>query len=516
MLSKKIYVELISPRLGDNLADLERLLTALPVSASHVSVPLDMLRRLPEMLRAADWRVTAVFGRTEGGWRLQEVEPGDTTARHFGLAVDAGTTTIAVAVIDLTSGATLAAASGENMQTGVGEDILTRILYADEPGGLGRLQGLLTESINRVAADAAARAGIGLHEITAVAVGANTTMMHFLLGLDPSRICREPYVPVASAPGLFQAADLRLAAHPEAVVYCLPGVGSYVGGDTVAGILVSGMHEQEEVSLFVDIGTNGEVVTGNREWLTAAAGAAGPAFEGGVVGHGMRAGPGAVVRVRINPRTHRAEYRVMSECKARGLCGSAVVDSLAGMLVAGIIDRAGRFRDGREAFVVVPAGESESGTDVVITRQDIKNFLKTKGAVNAALETLLAAVGLKLQEISWLYVAGAFGEHLDVEAAVTIGLYPDLPRDRIVLLGNSSLEGAKRALVSEEARRDLTEICRRVTYFELNTSAEFMARFAGSQFFPHTDISLYPSVEKKLRATGILEVESRRPEAGNS
>lgn len=436
---------------------------------------------------------------------MQELEAGDTTTRHFGLAVDAGTTTIAAAVVDMTSGATLAAASGENMQTALGEDILTRILGAGEPGGLGRLQGLLAESINKAAAQAAAGAGIRAHEITAVAVGANTTMTHFLLGLDPTRICREPYIPAANAPGLLQAAELGLAAHPEAVVYCVPGVGSYVGGDAVAGVLVSGMHNRKEVSLFVDIGTNGEVVAGGRDWLVAAAGAAGPAFEGGVVRHGMRAAPGAVVRVSIDPQTHRVDYRVRGGGKAGGLCGSAVVDSLAGMLLAGIIDRAGRFRDGREKFVVVPAREAESGADIVITQQDIRNFLRTKGAVNAAVETLLEAVGVKVQEISRLYAAGAFGKHLDVEAAVTIGLYPDLPRDRIVLLGNSSLEGARRALVSEQARRSLKNICGRVTYFELNASADFMARFAGSRFFPHTDLALYPSVEKKLRASGIIK-----------
>ncbi|MEW6446705.1 MAG: ASKHA domain-containing protein [Bacillota bacterium] len=505
LLSKKLHVKLRPPHLGDNLADCDRLLSALPHAAGEVKVPLGVLRRLPEILRTADWRVTAVLGRMEGGWLLQGVEPGDTTACHYGLAVDAGTTTITAAIVDLTSGTTLATASGENMQTGIGEDILTRILLAEEPGGLGRLQGLLVESINKVAGEAADEAHICIRKVTAVAVGANTTMVHFLLGMDPTYICREPYIPVANAPSLFRAADLGLSVHPEAVVCCLPGVGSYVGGDAVAGILVSGMHNREETSIFVDIGTNGEVVIGGKEWLVAAAGAAGPAFEGGVVRHGVRAGPGAVVRVKINPRTHRVEYRVAGEGKARGLCGSAVVDSLAGMLLAGIIDRAGCFRDGREAFVVVPARETELGNDIVITQQDIKNFLRTKGAMNAALETLLSAVGVRLQEIGRFYAAGAFGEHLDVEAAVTIGLYPDLPRDRIVLLGNSSLKGAKRVLVSEEARRDLTEICRKVTYFELNASADFMVRFAGSQFFPHTDITLYPSVEKKLRAAGILK-----------
>lgn len=503
MLSKKLYVELSPPRLGDNRADVERLLAALPADSGAVSVPLNVMRRTSGILRESDWRVTVTLGRTGGGWRLLALEPGDTTGRQYGLAVDAGTTAIAAAIVDLVSGKTMAAAAGENMQTPAGEDILTRILAAEE-AGLAELQVLLLESINRIAEEAASDAGVSLTEVTSVAVGANTAVIHFFLGLDPSRICREPYIPVVNNPGFLRAGDLWLAVHPEAVVYCLPGVGSYVGGDAAAGILVSGMCRENETALFMDIGTNGEMVIGNRDWLVAAAGAAGPALESGVVRQGMRAGPGAVEHVCIDPRTKAVEYRIMDGGRAKGLCGSAVVDALAGMLTAGIIDRAGRFRDGREAFVIVPASETESGADIVISQQDIKSFLKTKGAVNAAMETLLAAVGVEPAEIGRFYAAGAFGENLDVEAAVTIGLYPDLARERIGLLGNTSLEGARRALVSEEARRELEEICRRVTYFELNVNADFMNRFAGSRFFPHTDISLYPSVEKKLKEAGLL------------
>ncbi len=503
MLSKKIYIEVAPPRLEDNRADYERLLAALP-DHRVTGVPLDLLRRLPGILRAAGWRVTVTLGRTNGGWMLQAVEPGDSAGRQFGLAVDAGTTTISASVVDLVAGRVLASAVGENAQAGEGEDILTRLHAAGEPGGVSRLRTVLMNSVNRVAGEAANAAGVAAQEITAVAVGANTTMTHFLLGADPAWICREPYIPAVNSPGVQSAGSMGLAVNPEAVVYCIPGVGSYFGGDAVAGILVSGLHRQEEVSLFVDIGTNGEMVVGNREWLVAAAGAAGPAFENGVVRQGMRAGPGAVERVWIDPRTHRAAYTVMGGGKPRGLCGSAVVDVLAGMLLSGIIDRGGHFCDGREAFVVVPGSEAEYGEDVVITRQDIKNFLRTKGAVNAAVETLLSAVGINTGEIRNFYAAGAFGEHLDVEAAVTLGLYPDLPRERIRLLGNTSLEGARRALLSEDKRRELEEIRRRVTYLELNVSTEFMARFTGSRFFPHTDISLYPSVAKKLRAAGLL------------
>lgn len=504
MLSKKFCVTLSPPHLGDNRADATRLLAALPVDGS-VAIPLAVLCRISEPLRTGGWRVTAALGRTKCGWRLQDVEPGDTTARHFGLAVDVGTTTVAVAIVDLSAKRKVAVATEENRQVSVAQDILTRLWTAAEPDGRAMLQSLITETINEATAAAAAEAGIHPQEITAVAVSANTGMVHLLLGLDPSRIYCEPYIPVVTAPDLLRAQDLGLAVHPEAVVYFLPGVGSYVGGDAIGGVLVSGLHQQEEIGLFVDIGTNVEMVLGNREWLVAAAGAAGPALEGGVVAQGMRALPGAIKRVHIDPDTQRVTYEVIGGGKPRGICGSGVVDALAGMLLSGIIDRAGHFRDGRNAFLVAPGSETVTGQDIAITQQDIKNFLRTKGAVNAAVETLLAAVGLNPREIARFYAAGAFGTHLDVEAAVTLGLYPDLPRDRIVSLGNSALESARLALLSEEVREELRTIIAQITYIELNANADFMARFAGSQFFPHTDISLYPTVAEKLRAAGLLK-----------
>jgi len=503
-LTRKVLLQLEPPRLGLNQADADRLADALArVVGGTPDIPLGVMRGIPAVCRDGEWRVTATLGRTEQGWRLVTVEPGNTVARHFGVALDFGTTTVAAQLVDLATANVLGTAADRNGQVSFGEDILTRIHHAGTPEGLRELQRAALDTVNDLVDRLARAAGITGHAVTAVAVAANTTMVHLLLGLDPSRICREPYIPVVNRPGFLRAGEIGLAVHPEAVVYCLPSVGSYLGGDAVGGILVSGMHRGPELSLFVDIGTNGEIVLGNKEWLVACAGAAGPALEGGVVRAGMMALPGAIERVRIDPRTRRVTYRTIGDLPPLGLCGSGLVDCLAEMLLAGIVDRSGRFTDGADRFTVVPARESGTGRDIVITQTDIANLLRTKAAVTAALETLLDAVGCRLQDIACFYAAGAFGQHLDVESAITIGLYPDLPRDRIVRLGNSALEGARRVLLSSSDLREVEEIARRITYFELNVNQEFMQRFAGSRFMPHTDLDLFPTVKARLAARGL-------------
>ncbi|MGO0122438.1 ASKHA domain-containing protein [Desulfothermobacter acidiphilus] len=504
MLTRKFSLEVPRPRPGDNLADTERCLAALPFK--DVETTLSALRHLPETLRRGNWRVTVTLGaRTGGGWRLLAVEPGDTTASHWGVALDGGTTTLAASLVDLKTGEVKVTSSGLNRQIEVAEDLLTRLQLSGEPEGRERLIRLFRESVNWLLQELAFQAAISSQEITALAFSGNTAMTHFFLGLDPSRLCQEPYLPVVNRPGYHRNNEgLHLALHPEAVIYCLPSVGSYLGGDALAGILVSGIHRQEAVSLLVDIGTNAEIVLGNREWLIAAAGAAGPALEGGVMAAGMRAAPGVIERIRVDPITGAIDYHP-PKGKVKGLCGSAVVDLLAGLLLAGIIDRAGRFTGERDYLEIVPASATATGEPLILSQQDVKNFIRTKGAVTAAVETLMGAVGIRPQELEYFLVAGAFGEHMDVEAAVTLGLYPDLPRERLLALGNTSLAGARLALLAQEARQELEDLSQRITYVELNASKEFMDRFTGGQFFPHTDLSLYPTVRQRLLTLGLLK-----------
>ena len=285
-------------------------------------------------------------------------------------------------------------------------------------------------------------------------------------------------------------------------------MGSYVGGDVIAGILVSAMHKRQEVSLLVDIGTNGEIILGNSDWLVACAGAAGPALEGGVVASGMRAEQGAVDKVCIN-QNGVVDYHVIGggqrRCEAAGICGSGLVDCLAELLLAGIIDRSGRFVDGRQSLIVVPASESVNGKDIVITQTDIDNIMRTKGAVNAAVEVLLESVGCAMEDVRHFFAAGAFGKHLDIESAVTIGLYPDLPREKMIQLGNSSLEGARQALLSADKLQEAEEITSKITYFELNANQSFMNKFVGCKFFPHTNLEYYPTVRARLAERGLLQ-----------
>ncbi|HUW66336.1 MAG TPA: ASKHA domain-containing protein [Spirochaetia bacterium] len=503
-LSRKVLLSVPPPSLADNRADRERVAEGLVGNQVGLEIPLDILREFPSVLRQGNWQVTATLGRYRDRWRLAGLEPGDTTARHFGLAIDLGTTTVVAYLVDMGTGRVLDTAAGYNAQIALGEDILTRIQTGSAETGLLSLREAALVTVNGLISQLAQNNHIPPAGFAAAVVAGNTSMIHFLLGLDPARICLAPYSPAANRPGCFSAGEAGLAIPPNAPVYFLPGVGSYVGGDIVAGILASGLHRRSEISLFVDIGTNGEMVLGNRDWLVACAGAAGPALEGGVAGAGMRAEAGAIERVSIDPDSGRVSYVTIGGDKPRGLCGSGLVDSMAELLLAGIIDRSGRFRDGRRSFSLVPAADSATGRDITITQTDLNNLLRTKGAVNAALEYLLESVGLPMQAIERFYAAGAFGQYLPLESAVTIGLYPDLDRRRMVRLGNSSGEGARLVLISRRKLREAEELAGKITYFELNASDVFMQKFVGSRFLPHTDLSLFPSVREKFAKRGLL------------
>lgn len=493
-LTRKVFLSLTPPSPRDNRADVDQVRQMLERSYDNVLVPLALMRKIPSLCRGANWQVTATLAEIGQGWKLIELEPGDTTTEQFGLAIDIGTTTVVVYLIDLCDGKVLNHAADYNAQISMGEDILTRIRQALEPGGLDRLQKAVLETLNRLI-KVLCPLPTETQKITAVAIGANTTMIHLLLGLNPASICRDPYTPSVNNPGLIPAGEIGIDINPLAPVYCLPSIGSYLGGDVIGGILVSGMHKQADVSLFVDIGTNGEIVMGNEDWLVACAGAAGPALEGGVTAFGMRAEPGAVDHVSIDKKTGRVQYTTLDKMPARGICGSGLVDTLAELFLDGIIDRNAHFEKGREAYVIVPAKETALGEDIVVTQIDINNFMATKGAVNAATDLLMENVGCDWQGLSRFYAAGAFGQYLPIESAITIGLYPDLPRTSIVRLGNSSGEAARQVLLSRSKRLEAEAIAAKVTYFELNANTTFMEKFRGSKFLPHTDLARYPSVK---------------------
>jgi uncharacterized 2Fe-2S/4Fe-4S cluster protein (DUF4445 family) len=336
-------------------------------------------------------------------------------------------------------------------------------------------------------------------------------MGHLLLGLSPRQLCRAPYVPAANRFPVASAGELGIGVDPAAPVLLLPNVGSYVGGDALAGVLVAGMHEREEVSLLVDIGTNAEIVVGNRDFLLVGAGSAGPGLEGGVVRHGMRAAPGAIERIAVDPATREPSWSVIGGGAPRGMCGSALIDLVAGLFLAGVIDARGKFVappagprvracDGGACYVVAEAAASGTGAPLVLTQGDLDNLLLSKAAMYAMLTVMTGAAGVGFADLAGFAIAGAFGAYVDAAQAVAIGMVPDLPLERFCLLGNSSLAGAKRALLSRAALAEVERIGRMTTYVEMNTSEEFMGRFTAARFLPHTDLDLFPTVRARLAA----------------
>jgi uncharacterized 2Fe-2S/4Fe-4S cluster protein (DUF4445 family) len=348
-------------------------------------------------------------------------------------------------------------------------------------------------------------AGIPVESVYAMGLAGNTAMTHLFMGLCPRWIIREPYIPVVNTPPVMDASALGVHISPRGRVLVFPNIGSYFGGDLIAGILYSGVHNREEISFLVDVGTNAEVLLGNRHWLMACAGAAGPALEGGAARMGMPAGPGAIDRVRIEPGSKAFDIHTIDEEPARGICGSGLIDLAAQLFRAGMIDIRGRFeaahcgerlveRDGVRHLVVVSAESSGTGEVLTLSQTDLDSLVRSKAAMYTILNTIAGTVGVTFSDIETFYVAGTFGAFIDPESAIGIGMLPDLPRDRFVAIGNSSLEGAALSLTTNNRLAEIDSIRDRVTYMELNVNQEFMARFSAAKFLPHTDRTLFPSV----------------------
>ncbi len=503
---KKYFLKLAPPSAEDPAADLERVIRGLAeVCPQEFDVPLSVAAKIPVVLRQSGFEITVTASFFDAP-RIIDVEPGDTSGRCFGLAIDLGTTNVVGVLLDLAEGRQLGEFSEVNPQIAHGEDILNRIHFCLKDGNLEELQRQAAGCINSIARRLAEAAGIGMDDIDCVSVSGNTTMAHLFLGLDPYNICRAPYVPVANHFGFFRAADLGLEVNPEGPVYVLPNVGSYVGGDVLAGVLVSGMHDRPEISLMVDVGTNAEIVIGNSDWLLVCAGAAGPALEGGVVKFGMRAMPGAIDRININPETLKVEYSVIGGqgVKPKGMCGSALIDLLAELFLKGLLDGRGKFvepfpagvreTDGIREYVVVPGASADAGEDIVFTEADIDNLVRTKAAMYTALNVVIRELGMSFHDLAEFNIAGTFGAYIAADKAVAIGMVPDIDLSKYRLLGNSSLEGACKTLLARDAIAEVERIASMITYKELNVSTDFMSEFRAAMFLPHTDASLFPNV----------------------
>ncbi|MBI5558572.1 MAG: DUF4445 domain-containing protein [Deltaproteobacteria bacterium] len=500
-----LAVEATPPSLQDNTGDIDRLKKAITAAnGAVVSIPFSRLAPIAARFRKYGFKGAAVINDLPSGPRLVDFLAGPPRILPA-MALDLGTTHLEASLLNLVDGRILARGNRENSQIEFGADILSRIHYAAKDDGLSRLHLAIVATVNELAADLALQAGEKKESIRALAVSGNTTMAHLFLGLDPAQLCREPYIPLVNTPDPFAAAEIGLALHPAAPVWVMPSIGSYFGGDLISGIMASGMDQREETCMLIDVGTNAEVVVGNREWLIACAGAAGPALEGGVARMGMRAGPGAIEHVEIDPRTLALRYRTIDGGKPLGLCGSGIIDLVACLYLARIIDIRGKFRQERcpdrfvetgegLAFVVAAPQDSAGGEAVVLGQVDLDAMMRSKAAMYAILTTLINQVGLDFTDLNRIYVAGAFGRHIDPRRAITLGMLPDLPLEIFQAIGNSSLAGAGLALLDRQNRERCLRLVGKITYLELNVNQEFMIRFSGSRFIPHTDTALFPSV----------------------
>ncbi|MBW2617337.1 MAG: DUF4445 domain-containing protein [Deltaproteobacteria bacterium] len=529
----KYYLELPKPSLSDNTADLDRLRRGLKQAGfEEVIVPYQAIGPASRILRQAGWRVTASLRERAGRWRLIGLEEGDVASKtlasiwekseaekrldfscqdqtgagqSFGLAIDLGTTTLALALVELASGRVVDQTCLTNPQVSLGADILTR-LHAAAGEGLSELQRLALAGINQGIDRLLSAANLSPQKVTSLALAGNTTMTHLFLGLDPAAICREPYIPVVNRLDPIPARVLGLSVHPQAPVFIFPNVGSYFGGDVIAGLVSSGLAQGEGIGLLVDVGTNAEVVVGNKEWLMACAGAAGPALEGGVAKMGMPAGEGAIEGVRIDRASLEPQLGLIGPAGVRpaGICGSGLIELVAELYLCGVIDIQARIlpfdhprliqtADGW-AYLLAEAEQSSAGSPILFSQIDLDILLRSKAAMFTILTTLLDQVGLTFEEIETFYVAGAFGQHIDPSQAIVIGMLPDLPLERYVPLGNAALAGARQALISAAGRNEAGKIRDRITYLELNVNQEFMNLFSAAKFLPHTDRSLFPSV----------------------
>jgi len=505
-LTSKVYLELPSPSLEDNLSDLDRIYRELrrKWDIPILDTELGVLRMLGRLLRQSDWKVTVTLGRKPQGLRILQVESGDTSKRNFGVAVDVGTTTVVVQLVNLASGQAVASCASHNRQIRYGEDVISRMIYAcDRTNGLGPLNQAVVDNINDLIQSLVQTEGISQEDVTAILTAGNTTMTHLLLGLNPCFIRLEPYIPAAGTFPVLKAAETGIRINPNGLLACMPGVSSYVGGDITAGVLASGIDDSAQLCMLLDIGTNGEIVVGNNDWLVCCSASAGPAFEGGGTKCGMRAVEGAIQSVAISDG--EVNVSMIGGGKPRGICGSGLIDAIAALFENGIILPNGKFsldqphprlrrtEEGVE-FVLAFGDASETKKDIVITEYDISNLIKSKGAVFAAATVLVQSVGMDFSNIDRIFVAGGFGNYLNIEKAITIGLLPDLPLDRFQFIGNSSVAGARIALVSNHAFEKAQTIAKKMTYFELSVSHDFMNEFIAALFLPHTNQERFPSV----------------------
>lgn len=499
---RRLRLDMPPPTINDNISDLERLKRSLEEEGvTGMSFSHGFVASLSKAVRDAGWKIS--LGYTDGP---EAIFISDAEGKEkYGLAVDIGTTTVVVYLVDLVDGRLVDVGSTYNSQMRHGDDVITRIVHATEGAGLEDLRDAVVSDINDLLSPLVERHAVRRDDIESIVVAGNTTMSQLFWGLDPSPIREEPYIPTVNFFPRWKAGTAKIAVNSQAPVYTVPCVASYVGGDIVAGVLASRMQRNPEIALFMDIGTNGEIAIGNNEWLVTAACSAGPCFEGSGIKHGMRATEGAIESVRINPVTYEPDFGVIGGTRPIGICGSGMIDAISEMFLTGVIDQKGKMVQGLQTdrirkgddgveFVFFKSHER----DVVLSESDIENILRAKAAIYAGVSLLLKEVGFGLEAIERVYIAGGFGNYLNVERAIILGMLPDIPKDTFSFIGNASVTGAYLCLLSEDLRKEAEEIASKMTYMELSVSRNFMDEYMSALFLPHTDMKQFPTVERLL------------------
>jgi len=515
----KYFVELPSPTLDDNTSDLSRLLRGLRqrYRLSNLSIDFHVVQKLASTLRDGNWKatvttlVTAVKPRAGDRRRPRviNIEAGDTRDKHHSLAFDIGTTTVCGQLLDLNRGRVVAESMAYNGQISYGEDVITRIAYCQKTGGLKKLQQAVVATINGIIEELQAQSKVDTERIGHLMVAGNTTMTQILLGLNPQHLRLTPYTPVANFFPPVPASSLGIKASDHAQIFLFPAVASYVGGDIVSGIVGAGVHQRKVLTFFMDIGTNGEIVIGNSDWMVTASCSAGPAFEGGGIKHGIIAAEGAIEDVEINPSNYEPKVGTIGSVKPKGICGSGLINAVAELLATGVIGQNGKFNqnlptkrvrpsaDGYE-YVLAWAKETQTGSDIVITEVDIDNLMRAKAAMYAGCKTLSKSVGIGGCDFDQVVIAGAFGSNIDVKRAITIGLLPDLPEERFIFIGNGALLGARLTSFSTDLLDDARRVAQMMTNLELSENVDFMNNYVAALFLPHTNAEEFPTVSKRL------------------
>ncbi len=529
---EKLYLELPPPSTTDNLPDISRLVNYLRIQHDEggLEISLPVIRKIPAVFREQDFKVTVTVARPvrpTGKNQIINVEPGDTTNQNYAVAMDIGTTTVYGQLVDLITGKVLAEAGKFNGQISYGEDVISRIVYAEKPEGLEKIHQVVIETINQVMAKIIKKSGVVRESISLMTLAGNTTMTQLVLKVEPRNIRRSPYVPASRIYPPIKACDIGidLDDHVTALVY--PQVSSYVGGDIVAGVMGSGMYRTEKLTLFLDIGTNAEVVIGNKDWMACAACSAGPAFEGGGIEFGMRAAKGAIEDFSLDPDTLEPMIVTIGNVRPKGICGSGLITMVAILFEMGVINNQGKFdrdldtpriRQTKDVweYVLAYKDETQIDRDITINEIDIENLIRAKGAIYSGCMTLLAEVGMGPDDIEQIILAGGFGSYVDLEKAMVIGLLPEIDAHKVIYVGNASLLGARMSALTNRVREEVVGVINMMTNFELSETLSYMDNYVAALFLPHTDVDRFPNLKLLMESRKGVIAKMRQGASGGN